>query len=217
MKKWAFAITVAFFATVVVAAGAVALTDDDGGGDGGRVARDADDRGESGGDGSTADCATPPCEDDGGDATGICLEGAVDCSDTIEKPVGGDVCIQIYPPPPGCADPDAPVSDEPPPSNEPGEPGGSEPPLACTMESPNECMATRLAIADLAVRLDVSEDLITVVSVEFVEWPDSCLGVSKRDVACAEVITPGYRILLEANGQTYEYHTDGGSRAVLVE
>jgi hypothetical protein len=31
------------------------------------------------------------------------------------------------------------------------------------------------------------------------------------------VITPGYRIILEANGKAYEYHTDGGSRAVLVE
>ena len=54
-------------------------------------------------------------------------------------------------------------------------------------------------------------------SVEFVEWPDACLGIAQRDVACAEVITPGYRIILEANGATYEYHTDGGSRAVLVE
>ena len=32
MRKWAFAITVAFFAVVSVAAGAVALTDDDGDG-----------------------------------------------------------------------------------------------------------------------------------------------------------------------------------------
>ena len=62
MKKWAFAITVAFFATVSVAAGAVALTDDD---SSPGVGRDAADRGESGGDGSASDCANPPCEDVG--------------------------------------------------------------------------------------------------------------------------------------------------------
>ena len=124
MKKWAFAITVAFFAIVSVAAGAVALTDDD---TSPGVARDADDRGESGGDGSAADCANPPCEDTGGGAAGICLEGAIDCDDTpTGKPPEGDVCIQIFPTPPECADPDAPVSDEPPPSDEPpanGDPG----------------------------------------------------------------------------------------------
>jgi hypothetical protein len=85
------------------------------------------------------------------------------------------------------------------------------------MEYPNKCTATGAAVADVAARLDIKEDAITVVSVEFVEWPDSCLGITKRDIACAEVITPGYRIILEANGQAYEYHTDGGSRAELVE
>ena len=216
MKKWAFAITVAFFAIVSVAAGAVALTDD--GGDAVRVARDADDRGESGGDGSAADCANPPCEDTGGGAAGICLEGAIDCDDTpTEKPREGGACILIFPTPPECADPDAPVSNEPPSSDEPTPPAGSEPPSACTMEYPNKCTATAAAIADLAERLGINEDQITVTSVEFMEWPDSCLGIQKEGVACAGVITPGFRVLLEANGQTYDYHTDGGSRAELVE
>lgn len=215
MKKWAFAITVAFFAIVSVAAAAVALTDDD---SSTGVARDADDRGESDGDGSASDCASPPCEDTGGGAAGICLEGAVDCDDTPDQePPTDDVCHQIFPTPPECADPDAPVSDEPPSSDEPPAPAGSEPPSACTMEYPNKCTATAAARADLAGRLAVPEDRITVKSVEFVEWPDSCLGITKRDIACAEVITAGYRIILEANGEEYEYHTDGGSQAVLAE
>ena len=79
-----------------------------------RVARDADDRGESGGDGSAARLREPAVrgrECDG--AAGICLEGAVDCDDTIGDPPADDVCIQIFPTPPECADPDAPVSNEP--------------------------------------------------------------------------------------------------------
>ena len=220
MQKGAFAITVAFFAIVSVAAGAVALTDDD---SSPGVARDADDRGESGGDGSASDCASRPCEDIDGGAAGICLEGAIDCDDTpVEQPPDGDVCIQIFPTPPECTDPDAPVSNEPPLSDEPTPPACPEPSVpcvvnACTLQYPNECTGTKAAITDLAARLDLKEDAITVVGAERVDWPDSCLGITKRDTACAEVITPGYLIFLEANGETYEYHTDGGSQAVLVE
>jgi hypothetical protein len=217
MKKWAFAITAAFFAVASVAAGAVALTDGDSSKPAAPLTRDADSRGESGGDGSTADCDTPPCEDVGGGAAGICIEGTVDCNDTpTEKPPEGDACILIFPTPLECTDPDAPVTNEPP-AAEPGEPGTIGPGDACTLQYPNECSGKAAAIADLAARLDVNEDSITVVSAERVDWPDACLGVSQPDVACAEMITAGYRIILEANGQTYEYHTDGGSRAVLVE
>jgi hypothetical protein len=58
--------------------------------------------------------------------------------------------------------------------------------------------------------------VIIIVTVEAVEWPNACLGISQPDVACAEIITAGFRIFLEANGQRFEYDTDGGSRAVLV-
>ncbi len=96
-------------------------------------------------------------------------------------------------------------------------PASTEPTSACTLEHPNQCMSKRLAIADLAQRLEISEEQITVKGIEFVRWPDSCLGIAQPGVACDQVITPGYRIVLEAHDKTYEYHTDGGSRAVLVE
>lgn len=226
MKQRALGITVAFFAMVSVAAGAVALTDEGSrSGEGTLLARDADSGGESSGDGngSAADCATAPCEDVGGGAAGICLEGTVDCNDTpVEKPGDGVSCTDINPPPPGCWAPDAPVSNEPPVIDEPPPPDCPEPSVpcvvdVCTMEYPNECIGTKAAVADLMARLDLEADAITVLSAERVDWPDSCLGIDKRDIACAEVITPGFRIILEASGQKYEYHTDGGSRAELAE
>jgi hypothetical protein len=211
MKKWALALTVAFLALVSLAAGAVALTDDDAD-NSDPIARDAGGggAGESGGDSATGD--------DGG-AAGICLEGAVDCVDTPVEDPAGDDCILISPPPPECADPDAPVTNEPAPPGGSSDPGAapSDPGQACTTEFPNECTATDAAVADLAARLDLIEGTITVISIERVDWPDACLGVSQPDIACAEVITPGYRIFLETNAQKYEYHTDGGSHAVLVE
>ena len=49
--------------------------------------------------------------------------------------------------------------------------------------------------------------LIQIVSVERVDWPDSSLGCPEPDMAYAQMITPGYRIVLEHNGQRYEFHS----------
>ena len=50
---------------------------------------------------------------------------------------------------------------------------------------------------------------IKVVSVEAVQWPDTSLGCPQPDMMYAQVVTPGYRIILEAGGQVYEYHSAG--------
>jgi hypothetical protein len=68
----------------------------------------------------------------------------------------------------------------------------------------------------LALQLGISAEQITVINVESVEWPDSCLGVSKPGIACAMMITPGYRVILRANNSDYEYHTNERSSIVLA-
>lgn len=48
----------------------------------------------------------------------------------------------------------------------------------------------------------------SLISVEAVQWPDSCLGVPRPGVFCASVVTPGYRIVLDDPRQgRIEYHT----------
>lgn len=70
-------------------------------------------------------------------------------------------------------------------------------------------------IKGLAQALGVSATQITVVSHTPVEWPDACLGVAMPNEMCAQMITPGHLIVLEANGRQYEYHTNAtGSRVV---
>jgi len=68
----------------------------------------------------------------------------------------------------------------------------------------------------LASTLGISADKITIINVEPVEWPDSCLGISKPGIACAMMVTPGYRIILRANTSDYEYHTGMGDNIVFV-
>jgi hypothetical protein len=63
-----------------------------------------------------------------------------------------------------------------------------------------------LARVNLAQRLGVAPEDVTVQSVEEVEFPDASLGIPEPDQMYAQVLTPGYTIKLSVNGQSYEYH-----------
>ena len=74
------------------------------------------------------------------------------------------------------------------------------------MQSTRAALAAR-AMADLARRLDMDADKIEVVSVRAVEWRDGSLGCARGGMMYPQVITPGYLIVLSADGVQYEYHT----------
>ena len=75
---------------------------------------------------------------------------------------------------------------------------------------------TEAARQDLSKQLGMSLEEIEVQSVEAVEWPDASLGCPQPGMMYAQVITPGYRILLRAGDETYEYHSDQ-KRAILCQ
>jgi len=60
----------------------------------------------------------------------------------------------------------------------------------------------------LAQSLGISPDAVRSLSVEAVTWSDACLEIKSEGLYCAQVLTPGYRIRLEAAGLIYEYHTN---------
>lgn len=73
------------------------------------------------------------------------------------------------------------------------------------------------AKAKVASATSASAEQISVVSTERVEWNDSSLGCPKPGQMYAQVITPGYRILLDANGSTFEFHSGLNGEGPLVE
>ena len=85
-----------------------------------------------------------------------------------------------------------------------------------TGAAPGQAAAVANSRKDLAERINVDPSVITVVSVEAVDWPDGCLGVQMPGVMCTMVITSGYRVILEANGKQYEYHTNASGDAVRL-
>jgi hypothetical protein len=60
----------------------------------------------------------------------------------------------------------------------------------------------------LSEQLGVGLTAIQILDTEQVEWPDACLGLEEEDEFCAQVVTPGWRVLAEVEGQIYELRTD---------
>lgn len=79
---------------------------------------------------------------------------------------------------------------------------------------PAKAMSNKAA-TDLARRLDVDVDEVNVASVEATEWRDSSLGCPQPGQNYMMVITPGFTVVLEAQGQQYKYHTDRKAKVVF--
>lgn len=68
----------------------------------------------------------------------------------------------------------------------------------------------------LSNQLDIPFERLELVSIEPMEWPDSCLGLQDPDLVCLTVITPGYKVILKADGITYELHTDETAQNIVI-
>ena len=78
--------------------------------------------------------------------------------------------------------------------------------------------AQRAAINALMDQLSLSADKVTLASTEAVTWPDGCLGIVRMGVMCTQAEVPGFKIILEADGKQYEFHTNqDGSVVMLAE
>ena len=110
----------------------------------------------------------------------------------------------------------------------PGDPSLSDPmnvtPVPTPMaggalpESPAEAASLLAqALVDVAPRAGVAATQVQLVEIEQVEWRDGSLGCPQPGMMYPQVITPGYRFVIEADGERYEYHTDMGSQVILCE
>lgn len=77
--------------------------------------------------------------------------------------------------------------------------------------------AVLAALKDLAATAGVDEKSIVITSFSLEDWPDSCLGAAAPDEMCSQVITRGYKVVMQANGKVYIYHTDATGKNLRVE
>ncbi len=120
--------------------------------------------------------------------------------------------------PPGEPEPSRPLppatESEPPPAADPTDAAATLPalptPTEATMSDDPSAGAVPADLLaqmkqDLADRIGVSIDSIVVVSAEAVMWRDSSLGCPEPGMMYLQVLTEGYQVLLEAQGQIYDY------------
>ena len=74
-----------------------------------------------------------------------------------------------------------------------------------------------MAKNDLARRLSVSVDEISVIDARSVVWPNASLGCPQEGMFYAEVLTSGYLILLSVGDLKYEYHAGRDSEVFYCE
>ena len=74
--------------------------------------------------------------------------------------------------------------------------------------TPGATSETAALTAAIATDLGVPPESVQVVSIEPRNWPDSSLGCPQPDMLYAQVVTPGYLVLVDVSGERIEYHTD---------
>jgi hypothetical protein len=90
------------------------------------------------------------------------------------------------------------------PAGEPVAPAAASP-VAGSVPIPQEIAPVTRAIAE---DLDVPASSMQVITVEPRNWPDSSLGCPQPDMLYAQVVTPGYSIVVEVSDERFEYHAD---------
>lgn len=71
--------------------------------------------------------------------------------------------------------------------------------------------ATEAAVADLAASEGVDPGEIQVVTAEEVTWPDGALGCPDPDQMYTQALVPGYRVILDVDGEEVHYHGAEGA------
>ena len=74
-----------------------------------------------------------------------------------------------------------------------------------------------MAREELAGELGIAVDGIDVVMAEKTRWSDSSLGCPEEGKMYAQAITPGYQVILEVDGQQYDYHANDQGLLKLCE
>lgn len=79
---------------------------------------------------------------------------------------------------------------------------------------PEAALMAQQALAD---QLAATSADVEIISSEQVDWPNACLGLPDAGEACAEVITPGFLVTLQVNGEQYQVRTDETGNNIRFE
>jgi predicted small lipoprotein YifL len=104
------------------------------------------------------------------------------------------------------APPPLPQNDSTPTAAETPETASSEQPMPKATFSPELQAIADQASTILSEALDVSPEDVTILEVQRVEWSDASLGCPEPGMMYAQVITPGYLVTAEVDGEEQMVH-----------
>jgi len=67
----------------------------------------------------------------------------------------------------------------------------------------------------LTTTLDVTPEDVTILKIQHVDWSDASLGCPKEGYMYAQVITPGYLVKAEVNGEEQAVHMNEKGNGVV--
>jgi hypothetical protein len=70
---------------------------------------------------------------------------------------------------------------------------------------------------DAAERVGVEADNVSIETSEAVDWPDASLGCPGPQMGYAQVITPGFLVVVDVGGNRLHYHTDSVGRFIVCD
>jgi len=80
---------------------------------------------------------------------------------------------------------------------------------ACTSQAPEKSGPEAVALNTVADTFGISRQELTVTDSRTVEFNDASLGCPQTGMMYAQVITPGYRILVEHQERTFDVRVSG--------
>lgn len=98
-------------------------------------------------------------------------------------------------------------------------PGEEEPKEPITIEDLSDTAAqiVQSAVDDLAVRLDVADEQVIVVSHESVTWSDGSIGCPQPGMNYTQALVSGTRTILSVDGVDFAYHSSDRGEPFLCE
>lgn len=89
--------------------------------------------------------------------------------------------------------------------------GPSDAPSGVAAERPAKVASSpeAVAISTVAAQTGLAPDQLNIISSEAVNFSDASLGCPQPGMAYPQVITPGYRVLVEGGGQSFDVRVSG--------
>jgi hypothetical protein len=108
-----------------------------------------------------------------------------------------------YPPPGSTAVPPTAIASYPEPTTAPTDVVSTPTPIPVDLTP-----AQMGAVKALSDKYNIPVDQIKIIDTEEATWPNGCLGVVLPGIMCTDAIVDGFRIIMEANGQQFEFRTN---------